>query len=480
MSTFKLIPFAAAALLSACASVGPDYHQPAAAPVTLNAVGSKEVKAEPFDQRWWTQFGDATLDKLIAKAATDNLDLHSGGARVAAARALVGETQSNQLPTIDATASYTRNYAVQPSFTDFRVGVNQYRGGFDASWELDVFGGTRRAVESARASAQAALDDAHAGQVVVFAEVARNYFELRGAQRRLQIARDNLKSQQETLKLTQVRRELGRGIDQDVASAAARVAATEAEIPSLESAERLAGNRLAVLVGERPGALDAELKPLPEATPPLAAVLNIGAAEDFLARRPDVQAAERRLAAATADIGVAVSDYYPHVRVGGFIGLFSGAAADLGDTASQAFSIAPSITWSGLNVKRINSRVAGRKAVAEAQLANYNQAVLLALEDVEGALTRFDEQRKRLGLLREQALQSRKAADYAAIRYKEGASDFLTLLDAQRSALAADDQLAQGEAAINTAAIAVYKALGGGWQACADLTCTTLARNETR
>lgn len=475
---FMLRPTAifTALLLSACASVGPDYKKPLIAPVTLNQVQTSEVANGDFDARWWTQFGDATLNQLIAKSAGGNLDLQIATARIKAARAVIGETQSNQLPTVDVGASYSRTYEVQPSFTRHRVGVNQYRGGFDASWELDVFGGTRRAVESARASAEAAVDDLHAAQVSVLGEVARNYFDLRGAQRRLQIARDNLATQQETLKLTTVRRELGRGIDQDVASAAARVATTEAEIPSLEGAARIASYRLAVLLGQRPGEIDVDLAPLPETAPPVAAVLNIGNATDFLEHRPDVQAAERRLAAATADIGVAVSDYYPHVQVGGFIGFFSGASADLGSLQSQAFSIAPSITWTGLNVQRVHSRVVGRKAAAEAQLADYQQTVLLALEDTEAALAHFDEQRKRLGYLREQAQQSRKAADYATVRYKEGATDFLTLLDAQRTALAADDLLAQGEAAINTSAIAVYKALGGGWQACGDLACTALAQ----
>ncbi|WP_022977988.1 efflux transporter outer membrane subunit [Nevskia ramosa] len=452
-----------ATLLSACA-VGPDYHRPELAPVTaFRNAPATDAAAQNFEARWWTQFGDPTLDALVSRAVSNSLDLRMAVARVTAARAAVGDAQSNQLPTIGADASYTRSRAQQPGFGSDRFSISRYQAGFDAAWELDLAGGIRRSVEAAQANSQASVASLRDAQVRLIAEVARNYFELRGAQLRLEIASRDLASQSETVKLTRVRREVGTGPEQDVASASARLAATEARIPLLRAAEKLAGYRLDVLTGARPGESGVDLSPQLFKT--LSSQLAIGAPQDLLARRPDVQRAERELAAATAGIGIATADFYPHIEVGGFIGFLSGNSADLGTVASQAFSIGPSISWNGLNWKRVQSRLDQSKANADEAFANYQQTVLLALEDIEGSLTLFNTQRERSNHLLEQAQQSRRAADLAGIRYREGATDFLVLLDAQRTALAAEDELAQAETAINTSAIAVYKALGGGWEA---------------
>ncbi|MCX7073106.1 MAG: TolC family protein [Gammaproteobacteria bacterium] len=451
-----------AALLSACA-VGPDYQRPELAPVTTFRNAVDHDPGRDVEARWWTQFGDPTLDALVGQALAGNLDLKMAAARVAAARAAVGDAQSNQLPTLGVDAAYTRSYGQQPGFISERVGISRYQAGFDAAWELDLAGGIRRSVEAARAGAQAEVASLRDAQVRLIAEVARNYFELRGAQLRLEIASRDLASQSETVKLTRVRREVGTGPEQDVASAAARLAATEARVPALRASEKLAGYRLDVLTGARPGESAIDLSP--QSLKPLSGTLALGAPQDLLARRPDVQRAERALAAATAGIGIATADFYPHIEVGGFIGFLSGSSADLGSLASQAFSIGPRISWNGLNWKRVQARLDQSRAQADEAFANYQQTVLLALEDIEGALTLFNSQRQRSSHLLEQARQSRRAADLAGIRYREGASDFLVLLDAQRTALAAEDELATAETAINTSAIAVYKALGGGWQA---------------
>lgn len=450
-----------ATLLSACA-VGPDYHAPELAPVTAFRNAATAETTPNFEARWWTQFGDPTLDALVSRAIANSLDLKIAEARVSAARAAVGDAQSNQLPTLGADASFTRSRGQQPGFSTDRIGISRYQAGFDAAWEIDLAGGIRRSVEAAQANSQASVASLRDAQVRLIAEVARNYFELRGAQLRLEIASRDLASQSETVKLTRVRREVGTGPEQDVASASARLAATEARIPSLRAAEKLAGYRLDVLTGARPGESGIDLSP--QSLKTLTSALAIGAPQDLLARRPDVQRAERELAAATAGIGIATADFYPHIEVGGFIGFLSGSSADLGSVASQAFSIGPSISWNGLNWKRVQSRLDQSKAQADAAFAQYQQTVLLALEDIEGSLTQFNTQRERSNHLLEQARQSRRAADLAGIRYREGATDFLVLLDAQRTALAAEDELAQAETAINTSAIAVYKALGGGWQ----------------
>ncbi|MDB5987806.1 MAG: efflux transporter, outer rane factor lipoprotein NodT family [Nevskia sp.] len=456
--------------MTACA-VGPDYHQPELAPVTLK--NADATIAQGYEARWWSQFGDSTLDALIQQAVASNLDLKQALARVAAARAAVGEAHSNLLPTVSTDASFTRSRLEQPGFTKERVGISQYQGGFDASWEVDVFGGIRRSVESARAQAQATDAQLRDVQVRVIAEVARNYFELRGTQLRLDIASRDLDTQVQTVKLTQARRDIGSGLEQDVASAAARLAATQAQIPLLVASSDRSKYRLAVLLGVRPGELNVDLSP--KSFTAISHALAIGAPGDVLARRPDVRVAERDLASATANVGVAQADFYPHIEVGGFIGFLSGSSADIGSVASHGFSIGPSITWNGLNFQRVQSRLHERKANADEALANYQQTVLLALEDIEGSLTEFNQERVRTDHLIEQAKQSRRAADLAAIRYKEGATDFLTLLDAQRTALSAEDDLAQAETAINTSTIAVYKALGGGWEACGDAQCSQLA-----
>lgn len=464
----RRLPLAAgllSSLLAACA-VGPDYHRPELAPVSFKNAGTAATDGSAFEARWWTQFGDSTLDALVRQALAGSLDLKMAMARVAAARAAVGEQTSNLLPTVTADGSYTRSRAQQPGFGRDKISSSRYQAGFDAAWELDLFGGLRRSVEAARADAQGSEYSLRDAQVRLIAEVARNYFELRGAQLRLEIASRDLASQAETVNLTRVREQVGTGPEQDVASAAARLAATQARIPQLHATEKLAGYRLDVLTGTRPGESTIDLSP--QSFKPLARALTIGAPEDLLARRPDVQRAERELAAATAGIGIATADFYPHIEVGGFIGFLSGNSADLGTVASQAFSIGPSIRWNGLNWQRVQSRLDQSKANADEAFANYRQTVLLALEDIEGALTLFNAQRSRTDRLLEQARQSRRAADLAGIRYREGASDFLTLLDAQRTALAAEDDLAQAETAINTDAIAVYKALGGGWEAAAD------------
>lgn len=471
---FAFAPLALALAVAGCASVGPDYHRQAPAPLQLDRAGSAQVSGAAFEAAWWRQFGDPTLDALIRRAAAGNLDLRIAVARLDEARALLGTAKSARRPDVDLDAGYTRSKAQQPGFGSDRVSVDGYRAGFDASWELDLFGGVRRGVEAARADSEAGAADVQAAQVSVIAEVARNYFELRGTQLRMDVVRRDIENLRQTLALTRARLDVGSASEQDVASAAARLSAVEAQQPALQIEARRAEDRLAVLLGARPGELGIDLSPA--GFKPIDAVLPIGDAADVLQRRPDVRAAERRLAAATARIGVAKADFFPHISLGGFIGFIAGRSADLGEASSKAWSIAPSISWSGLNVRRVRSNLRASEARADAAQAQYEQSVLQAVEDVDNALTAFDRQRARVAKLIEQARQSRRAADLAGVRYREGAADFLELLDAERTALDAEDDLAQAETAVNTGAVAVYKALGGGWQACGDARCTQVAQ----
>jgi outer membrane protein, multidrug efflux system len=412
-----------------------------------------------MDPRWWAQFDDSVLDGLIAQALEANRDLKSAFSRVEQARAIFDDTRLDRFPEVPVGASYDRRDQALPGFTDERRGVNTYRLGFDAFWEVDLFGRVRSAIQAASASAdafQAELDDI---RVVVASDVARNYFELRGLQQQLAVVERTLVNQQDTLRLTRVRRDAGIGEEQDVASAAARVAAIEADLPPLRAAISQREHRLAVLIGERPGELEADLSP--RAYPPLSKAIAIGEPGSLLTRRPDVRAAERRLAEATGREGVAAADLYPRITVTGFLGFLAGRGSLFGSADSRAWSVTPALSWAGFDLGSARARLRGAEASTRESLSNYEQVVLLAIEEVENALVGYREQQKRLVSLVEQARESTRAAGIARVRYREGVADFLSLLDAERTQLQAENSVAEAEAGVFTSVIAVYKALGG-------------------
>ncbi|HVK41582.1 MAG TPA: efflux transporter outer membrane subunit, partial [Phenylobacterium sp.] len=408
---------------------------------------------------------DPVLNQVVTRALSSNLDLRVALARVAEARALFTDQRLDQLPRVGIAGGSVQSRQQQPGSGEARVESETYQLGFDAAWEIDLFGRVRRGVQAAGAETDAARADLRDVQVTVAAEVARNYFELRGAQARLDVARRNLETQRDTVRITQARFDVGGADPIDILSAKARLSATEATIPTLITAERQAAHRLAVLAGERPGALDDLLAPRAVRTAPFAKALPIGDAGDLLRRRPDIQAAERRLAAQTARVGVATADLFPRVRVTGFLGFLAGDLSSLGEGASNAWSIAPSVTWPGLDMGGARARLRAQEARADANLALYDQAVLQALEDVENALVSYGQRQSQLRSLSDQAAASRRAAELARVRYKEGGLDFLVLLDAERTLLAAEDAVSVAETGVNTDVAAVYKALGGGWPA---------------
>jgi outer membrane protein, multidrug efflux system len=350
----------------------------------------------------------------------------------------------------------------EPGFSTDRVDAESYDAGLATLWELDLFGRVRRGVEAAGAEADAAVAGLRDAQVLVAAEVARNYVELRGAQKRLDVARTNRGYQQETLDLTRVRLELGRGTELDVASAAARLAATEATIPPLAAAETIAANRLAVLLGQRPGALDDEL--VPRDIEPHLTTIAVDSPAALLQRRPDIRAAERELAAATARIGVAKADLFPSLTLSGFIGFVAGDADELGESTSRAWSLSPVLSWAGFE-RGTYAGVRVAEARTAAALASYELTVLRALEETENAFATYGSHRQRLQAVVEQAAASRNAAELARIQYREGAVDFLRLLDAERTLLQAEDEVAAAETDLNSSVVLIYKALGGGWEA---------------
>jgi multidrug efflux system outer membrane protein len=449
-------------LLAACA-VGPNYRAPATPPAALKNAQSPAFVAQTPEAAWWQEFDDPELDALMRRALTANLDLRGAYDRVRAARAVFVERKLDYAPHVQLDGTYSRLDEQQPGFGTNRYNIQSDSLGFDAAWEIDLFGRVRRSVEAARADLGAEAANYRDAQVTVAAEVARNYFELRGAQKRLEVARQNLESEQQTLELTQLLDQAGRGSELDVQRSRARLKAIEATIPPLEAAEKQADYRLAVLLGERPGALDQELGPEPVAT--YAKALPIGDPTELLRRRPDVRAAERELAAATARVGVATADLFPRVNVTGFVGFLSGDVGRLFNTTpsadARAWSITPSVSWAAFDLGSVRARLRASQAQSDAAAANYEKVVLTALEDTENSLVAYSTGQEQLKSLTEQAGASRRAAELAATQYREGVADFLVLLDAQRTQLEAEDSVAQAETSVNVAVVAIYKALGG-------------------
>jgi multidrug efflux system outer membrane protein len=449
-------------LLAACA-VGPNYRAPQTAKaVVLNAQSTAFVAQTP-EALWWQEFDDSELDNLMRRALSANLDLRSAYDRVKAARAVFVERNFDYAPHVQLDGTYSHFDEQEPGFGAGRINAQSDSLGFDAAWEIDLFGHVRRSVEAARDDLGAERANYQDAQVSVAAEVARNYFELRGAQKRLAVARENLDTEHRTLDLTQLLDETGRGSELDVQRSRARLKATEATIPPLEAAEKQAGYRLAVLIAERPGQLDEELRPAAVAT--YAKALPVGDTTLLLRRRPDVRAAERQLAAATARVGVATADFFPRVNVTGFVGFLSGDVGRLFGTGAsdnaRAWSITPTVSWAAFDFGSVRARLRASQAQSDAAAANYEKVVLAALEDTENSFVAYSSGQAQLKSLNEQAQASRRAAELAEIQYREGVADFLVLLDAQRTQLDAEDSVAQAETAVNVSVVAIYKALGG-------------------
>jgi multidrug efflux system outer membrane protein len=453
-----VLAIALTVLLSACASRG-RYTSPDTPNAVLPPLDPAAFSAAPYDPRWWTTFEDPALDALEAAALEVNHDIRIALARLAQARAVFDDTRLDRFPTVTAGASVDRREQAVPGFAEEPVDTTTYRAGFDAFWELDLFGRVRSSVRAAAATADsfaASLEDV---RVTVAAEVARTYFELRGLQQQLAVAERSLANQRQTLRLTELRRDAGYGEEFDVASASARVAAIEASLPPLRTAVAVREHRLAVLTARRPGALAVDVSP--RRYPPLAKALPIGDPSTLLRNRPDIRAAERRLAAATAREGVVAADLFPRVTLTGFLGLLAGRGSLFGTSDSRAWAVTPALQWAAFDLGSVRARMRGAEAGTRESLAEYQKAVLRALEEASNALVSYREQQQRLVKLVDQARQSARAADIARTRYREGVADFLSLLDAERTQLLAEDAVAQAEAEVFTAAVALYKALGG-------------------
>ena len=459
----RKLAFLAPLALTACA-VGPNYVKPETK--AGDQFGNFSAEAFTQDQtvtKFWSLFGDDMLDALVADALVANHDLRIALSRFNEARALRRESKFNLFPTVTAGGGYTKQRLTEEQAT-LLPSRNEtfYDAGFDAIWELDLFGRVRRGIEARGAeveSAEASLRDA---QVIVVAEVTRTYLELRGQQGRLAVARRNVENQRESLNLANVRLDAGRGTELDTSRALAQLNITLASISPLEASVASSIHRLSVLTGRQPVELRDRLVTVRD-LPAVPAVAAVGNPTDLLRRRPDIRVAERNLAAATARIGVAIGDLFPVVSFTGNVGYAAGRSGDLGSSGTDTYLIAPGISWAAFDLGRVRSRISGARAQADGALAGYEKAVLGALEETETALVFHARAKERLTYITAAADASASASRLARARYEGGISDFLQVLDAERTQLEAEDSLAQSRTDVATSLVAVFKALGGAW-----------------
>jgi NodT family efflux transporter outer membrane factor (OMF) lipoprotein len=490
-----------APLLAGC-TLGPNFEAPKPAapdswfsarqtPAPAPANASFPI-ATPIEAQWWKSFRDPILTGLVERVAGSNLDVRAAGARIAQSRAQLIVTGAGNLPQINGNTSYSRELVSQegvlsllgspstPPASQFNgtTGTNGgiptnstgavippfnlYQYGFDASWEVDLWGKVRRSIEGAKASvlaSQAARNDA---LLSAMAEVANDYMQLRGTQERLRIARENLASANNSVQLTTDRYNRGLSTELDLANAQTQASDTGAIIPQLEQQQARLINAIGLLVGEYPGALQAELAP-PKATPLVPPLVPVGLPSELAHRRPDIREAEAVLHTATADIGVATADFYPQVTLSGSFSIQALQFHNLGNWDARQYGIGPSLTLPIFEGGRLRATLALRQGQQQEAAANYQRTVLAAFRDVDDALTAYAAEQRRRARLTVSVAASRRAFELATMLYQQGLADFLQVLTAQRSLLSEQQQLADSTATVCTDLVALYKALGGGW-----------------
>ena len=507
--------------LAGC-TMGPDFEHPASRwspaswfaghPASPAKQPVSEPVADAVDPQWWTLFHDPQLTSLETRVAAANLDVQTAVIRLAESRASLGVARADAMPSIDGNSSYTRQQlskkgalslfpgggATASSQTSGvgagglvntplagtpgtgsnglsatngagpNVGLFQpfdlFQYGFDASWEIDFWGRVKRNVESADASVTAAAEAQRETLLSALGEVARDYIQLRGVQRNLEITQSNLGTAQQSLKLTQDRAAGGLTTDLDVANAAAQVANTASQIPNLQAQEQQLINAIALLLGQPPQSMQAELG-APHPIPPVPPKVPVGLPSELARRRPDIRRAEAQLHAATADVGVAVADFYPRVTLSGSVAMQATQFKDLGSWAqANTWSFGPSISLPIFEGGRLRRVLELREAQQKEAAIAYQRAVLGALHDVDNSLTAYQAEQLRRNQLEQAVVQNRRALKLAQDRYSQGVSDFLTVLDSERSLLAAEQMLTDSTTTVSTNLVQIYKALGGGWE----------------
>ena len=480
MKGIKLVMLVFSFLLLAGCAVGPNYKRPqVAVPNQWTVAPARGTSTKPPEKdEWWSSFQDPELNSLIERAVGRNLDLKLALERVQEARAARGVVRSGYFPSIDADVSAARLRGgfnqgvihVAPSPIGPNAGAslispfetNVFQGNLGASWELDVFGRIRRGVQASTADVVAAEENRRDVLVILLGDVGRVYAQLRGFQRRLEIANKNIKTQQETLDLTTARAKAGLATELDVSRAAAQLESTKAVVPSLLSGINVSIHRLSVLLGEEPGALHTELEktsPIPSAGPDV----EVGLPSDLLERRPDIRRAEAELAAATARVGQAKAERFPSFVLTGTAGRQATQLHDLTLGLGNFFSVGPGISLPLFTGGRIRSNIAVQASRERQALTGYHSTILSALEEVENALVNYSEEQERRDRLNQAVEQSQLAVTLADEQYRAGLTDFLSVLDAQRELYANEDQLVQSQTSVTSDLVGVYRALGGGW-----------------
>ena len=433
------------------------------APTPGPVATSIESSAPGVASDYWERLNDTTLSRLLLEVGRGNLDVQAARARVNAASADRVRSLLDLTPSVTVSGGYARQRIAATSFpgaTGVFPDQTVWSTSIDASWDLDLFGQIRHGVQARGALVDAAREQQRDVLVTLTAALAGAYFELRGAQEQLQVARQNAMNQEQTLALTRERMSAGRGSAFDTERAQAQLSSTLATIPAREAQVAAAQYRIGTLVGRSPSAVAQELElaaPLP-ALPEIAAVAS---PETVVRARPDVATAERLAAAQGALVVAAKASYLPRVTIGGSAGYLAPEFSAVGQRSTMRYMIGPIITWPGLNLGRVKAEVDAASAQAQAARAQYSQAVLVAVQEVEMTLIRYRATRVQVERLQEAAAASKRAGELARLRYKEGATDLLAVLDAQRTELEAQDRLVQGRTEAATAYAAMYRAVGG-------------------
>jgi len=463
MSAAKLVAFTLAAALTACA-VGPHYTRPE----TPSGEWLGSTNSAPVDLSWWRSLNDATLDELIETAVARNFDLKTAEARLRQARASRDAVAGHRYPEVDVNGEVTRNAWSENGpipvsrIPGFERDYNLFQASFDASWEIDLWGHTRRAVQAAQARAESADDVRRDTLMRVITEVARSYIDLRKAQRQLASARADAEARAETARLVEERYRAGEAARFDYVRADAQARTAQALLPGLDAAAHAAVYQLAVLTGQPPEALG---RLLTEALLPKCPVtIGAGLRAEVLRRRPDVRTAERQLAAATADVGVATAEMFPRFSLVGSIGQQSLTASEFADSGSTFFSIGPSLHWPVFAGGTLRANVRAARAGADAAAATYQSTVLGALSDSETAINRFAASKRTAAELSVAVTQDETALALARERYRAGEDDLIVVLDAQSTYSVVEQQSIAADADALTSMVSLYKALGGGWE----------------
>ena len=447
--------------------VGPSYERPefAIKPEYRSATHAIERDETVSSLTWWKFFNDDVLDKLVAEGTGANLDIQTALARVNEARAIVGEGRLGFFPDVTLNGDYTEGKfgtATNPFFRDVERDFRAYRGSLTFDWEIDLFGRVRRIIEQREAN-QIAIEEGLAGVLVsVQADIVDTYLLLRAAEVEKKVLSENANKQRESVFITNELFEAGAASELDVARAKTQYHSTQSELPLVEARMQSQLNRLAVLLGRSPADLPEYLQGevrIPKYTGPV----TIPRPAELLQRRPDVREAERRLAAATAEIGIETADLFPRVTIVGTVGYEARAFSDLGATNSDFYSVGPSIAWRILNLRRIMRRIDAADERSNQALALYQQTALRALEDVENALTEFRTLRMRLVRIDQATTESRKAADISRAQYQAGSLDFLNVLAADSTRLELEQVQAISEAEVQRSYVRLFRAFGGGW-----------------